>query len=207
LQAVDWAMEHKVDIICIPWGLPKEKTSIFKTVLKARMAGVSVFARGPSYRNGMLRSFPASSIGIHSFCISAATASGVPLEETSPYIDEYFHALGVGVPGANTGQTKGKGKEPLRLEILRDGHSVATCVATGLGALWVGYVRAYMDAEIKVAPWNMMDFLFMMYGTTTHLDPGTCLVPWSTLGPNRNIKRLINCLIKWPCIPSFIGSL
>jgi len=157
------------------------------------------FARGPSYRNGMLRSFPANGLGTLFCVISAANASGVAMEETSRYIDQYFHALGVGVPGANTSH-KGKGKEPLQLEIRRDGHSVATCVASGLAAMWIGYIRAYMDAETKITLFNMQDFLYLMDQTTTDVYPGSSLVPWSTFGQNRNIKRIIKCLLKWPCI-------
>lgn len=196
-KAIDWAMEHKVDTICIPWGLPKEKMSIFKAIRKARQAEISVFARGPSYRNEILRSFPANSFGNHSFAISASNSAGAAMEETSRYIDQYFHALGVAVPGANTSH-KGKGKEPLRLEINKDGHSVATCVATGLAAMWVGYIRAYMDADTKVTATNMHDFLTMMYRTATDVYPGSWLTPWSVFGQNRDTKRLIKCLLKWP---------
>jgi hypothetical protein len=140
-------------------------------------------------------------MGLDSFVISASNAAGVAMEENSRYVNQYFHALGVAVPGANTSH-KGKGKEPLRLEVNRDGHSVATCVATGLAAMWIGYIRAYIDAETKIALGTMHDFLYMMYQTTTDVYPGSSLTPWTTFGQNRNLKRLIKCLLKWPCTSS-----
>jgi len=60
VKAVDWAIEHKVDLINLSSGLQKNLTSIHQSMIKARAAGIIVIASaGNDGQNVPLR-YPAS---------------------------------------------------------------------------------------------------------------------------------------------------
>ena len=182
-------MDRKVDIITIPWGINKEVVAISTALAKAGKAGIISLGAGANTDTGRLDPFPAYSSEV--IGIGSSNAFGNPSQLSSWFMPLGFCAFGEAVLGAGRPPPDtGKGKQPMRYVVRKSGASIATCVATGLAAMVMDYVRCFLDE--KIIKWDtprMVEFFSKMSESTVcrfyHY-----VSPWCFFGPNQETEEI-----------------
>jgi hypothetical protein len=184
-----------VDIISIPWGINEEVVAISIALQKASKSGVTILASGPNIEAGRFDPFPASEDSV--FSIGSSDGLGEPSQPSLIYLpyNSVFCFLGEAVLGANPRSAEAsKEKQPLPGRVRRNGNSTAVCVATGLIAMLIDYMRRNLNMEIVNQ--DEMGNILRMASERSLQRNYFCVSPWYIFGPNTDTKASIEAAIK-----------
>lgn len=185
LQAVKWAVEHKVDVISISWGFTDKtmKKYITEALKEAHSENVVIVAAAANHGKRHPIAFPAS-LDSCVICIGAAngvgqTSSLSPQDAPEDKDLEKYTAPGLAVQGASIAKSNPNYTER------RNGTSVATPIAAGIAALFIEYTRSQNDCKDAKGHENMLKLFSAMcpdFGETYHLgETYRFLSPWRLL--------------------------
>ena len=144
-----WAIDHKVDVMSLSWGLPKSNTNIEKALQQAYEHNIVIVAAAANYAGRHDIAFPAK-LKDYVICIGSADGNGniSRFSAESGELEKYA-APGEAVRGASIADTNRMSPFTgiVRFSFAkndterRDGTSVATPIAAGIAALFIEYTR------------------------------------------------------------------
>ena len=197
-QAIEWAIDERLDVISICWGLKEDVPVIARAIENALKLGVVVVA--PEINHYSI-AFPARMKNV--FCIGSADGKGSPSVSYSPLFGhERFSALGEGVKGALCIEKTTDCSDDEGLYVRKDGTSTAALVAAGIAAFLIDYTRQFMDLGQGANNCENMRKLFNSMSRATVGQSYRFLAPWYMFGAGRNTNELFSSALSNPPQPS-----
>lgn len=201
--AIQWAIQKRVHIISISWGIKEDVPSISTALNEALKAGILIFASASNAGANYPVTFPARLHGV--FCIGSADGFGHPSTFNPPFEgEEKYSALGEAVSGACPKQLSDQlGYDAGTQTIRRDGTSTATPIAAGIAALFIDYAWQFMDGN---AAWTYENIrkLFTRMSKATYGKDYRYLAPWSIFGAERDPRTDIKNMLATPIGMKFL---
>ena len=179
-QAIDWAIENKVDIINISAGFEEYHKDIDMAIKKATLAvpEILIFAAAGNWGNTMPVAFPAR-LTDNVFCIFSYSGKLRVIKDTNP------NPVGDGPNFALLGQDVAPNPASNKKE---SGTSIACAIATGLAGRILDFVRQddvkrglrlSEENREKVGTKNGMTRIFRQMSNQD--PPYLCVAPWQML--------------------------
>ena len=196
MKAIHWAIQKKVHIISISWGIMDDIPIISTALNEALKAGILIFASASNSGANFPITFPARLHGI--FCIGSADGVGAPSTFNPPSEDEKYSALGEAVSGACPKHLSDKrGYDAKAQTIRQDGTSTATPIAAAIAALFIDYSWQFMDGN---AAWTYENIrkLFTHMSKSTIGEKYRYLAPWSLFASGRDSRTEIKNIFVAP---------
>lgn len=196
MKAIHWAIEKKVHIISISWGIMDNIPIISTALNEALKTGILIFASASNSGANFPIVFPARLHGI--FCIGSADGIGAPSTFNPPSEDEKYSTLGEAVSGACPKHLSDKrGYDAEAQTIRQDGASTATPIAAAIAALFIDYSWQFMDAN---ASWTYENIskLFSRMSKTIVGQNYRYLEPWSLFRPGKDSRAAIENIFVAP---------
>lgn len=190
-QAIEWAIDERVDVISICWGLKEDVPGIARAIENALKLGVVIVA--PEINHYPI-AFPARMKNV--FCIGSADGKGSPSVSYSPLLGhEKFSALGEGVKGARYIEKTTDYSHDEGLYVRKDGTSIAALVAAGIAAFLIDYTRQFVDLGRGANNCENMRKLFIHMSQAIVGQSYRFLAPWYLFGVGRNTKELFTSVL------------
>jgi subtilisin family serine protease len=201
-KAIDWAIQRKVHIISISWGIKDDIPTISTALNEALNAGILIFASASNSGANYPITFPARLHGI--FCIGSSDGLGAPSTFNPLSKDEKYSVLGEAVSGACPKHLSDKrGYNSKEQTVRQDGTSTATPIAAAIAALFIDYSRQFMDGN---AAWTYENIrkLFSNMSKSTVGQNYRYLAPWSLFAAGRNSRTYIKNIFEAPLGTKFV---
>ncbi|KJX93960.1 hypothetical protein TI39_contig4230g00001 [Zymoseptoria brevis] len=170
-RALDWAMEHEVDLINMSFGFegPPEDGRLQRKLLEVYGKGIKMFAAAANHGRNAPRAYPASAHEV--ICVNASSERGAWIDDINPSRTAYpdhWNTLGSGIKFVEGGR-----------ETYKSGTSYATPLAVGIVANTIDVVRWLHDQDL-LSPNQVEDLQTYagIKGLMTKMSTDGFLAPW-----------------------------
>lgn len=148
MKAIRWAVNHKVDIITMSFGLEEKNVDMQKAILAAYADDIILFAAASNGGGNNAVTYPARAPEV--ICVYATDGGGTPFKDNPTEMEDskyHFAALGVAVKSA-TCLREDPATDPAP-ELRRTGTSFATPIAAGIAACVLDFALMNDMADYK----------------------------------------------------------